>query len=194
MHLDGDALDLFSWLSADKTITLWEELVLAFQKNFGPAEFQNPDEYICSIKQMGSVQEYRQEFAKQSARVSNWPENCLLGVFLNGLKEELKENVRIQKPCSVYNAASLALEYESKVGVSKPIRGTTWSPSPKPFSSDTKSTVHPNTQNPISQRTPLRISNIEKQNRFLKGECFRSGENMDQVIVVKQTHSNYWKL
>nr|GEU42713.1 retrotransposon Gag domain, retroviral aspartyl protease [Tanacetum cinerariifolium] len=84
MHLEGDALDLFSWLSADQTITLWEELVLAFQKNFGPAEFQNPDEYLCSIKQMGSVQEYRQEFARRSARVSNWPENCLLGVFLNG--------------------------------------------------------------------------------------------------------------
>ncbi|GKA38386.1 retrotransposon gag domain, retroviral aspartyl protease, partial [Tanacetum coccineum] len=63
-HLEGDALDLFSWLSADQTITLWEELVLAFQKIFGPTEFQNPDEYLCSIKQTGSVQEYRQEFAR----------------------------------------------------------------------------------------------------------------------------------
>ncbi|GJY46363.1 peroxidase 64 [Tanacetum coccineum] len=71
-HGESDALDLFSWLSADQTITLWEELVLAFQKNFGPTEFQNPDEYLCSIKQTRSVQEYRQEFARQSARVSNW--------------------------------------------------------------------------------------------------------------------------
>ncbi|GJU29316.1 peroxidase 64 [Tanacetum coccineum] len=70
-HGESDALDLFSWLSADQTITLWEELVLAFQKNFGPTEFQNPDEYLCSIKQTRSVQEYRQEFARQSARVSN---------------------------------------------------------------------------------------------------------------------------
>ncbi|GJV69676.1 ty3-gypsy retrotransposon protein [Tanacetum coccineum] len=68
MHLESDALDLFSRLSADQTITLWEELVLAFQINFGPAEFQNPDEYLCSIKQTRSVQEYRQEFAMRSAR------------------------------------------------------------------------------------------------------------------------------
>ncbi|KAJ0442677.1 putative nucleotidyltransferase, Ribonuclease H [Helianthus annuus] len=175
MHLEGDALDLFSWLSTDQTIKVWEELVLAFQKNFGPAEFQNPDEYLCSIKQTGSVQEYRQEFAKRSARVSNWPENCLLGVFLNGLKDELKADVRIQKPRTVYNAASLALEYESKMSVNKPTKNT-WSPSPKPNLSDIKNSAQTNNYNPSNQRPPLRISEAEKQNRFLKGECYRCGE------------------
>nr|GEV45154.1 retrotransposon Gag domain, retroviral aspartyl protease [Tanacetum cinerariifolium] len=106
------------------------------------AEFQNPDEYLCSIKQTGSVQEYKKDFARRSARVSNWPKNCLLGVFLNGLKEELKIDVRIQKPRTVYNAASLALEYESKVGVSKSNKGVAWSPSPKPVPvNTTKSTL-----------------------------------------------------
>ncbi|GJZ51370.1 ty3-gypsy retrotransposon protein [Tanacetum coccineum] len=57
-----------------------------------------------SVKQTGTVQEYRQEFAKRSLRVSNWLEHCLLGVFLNGLKEELKADVRIQKPRTVYKA------------------------------------------------------------------------------------------
>ncbi|GJU73742.1 retrotransposon gag domain, retroviral aspartyl protease [Tanacetum coccineum] len=106
MHLEGDALDLYSWLS-DGQVIFWEELVQAFTKNFGPAEFQNPDEFLCSIKQTGSVQEYRQEFAKRSSRVSNWPDHCLLGVFLNGLKDELKSDVRIHKPHTVYSAMSL---------------------------------------------------------------------------------------
>ncbi|GKA35091.1 retrotransposon protein, putative, ty1-copia subclass, partial [Tanacetum coccineum] len=57
--LRGDALDLFSWLLADQTITLWGQLVLTFEKFFGPAEFQNPDEYLCSIKQTGYIQEFR---------------------------------------------------------------------------------------------------------------------------------------
>ncbi|GJT98520.1 putative ABC-type xenobiotic transporter [Tanacetum coccineum] len=52
MHLEGDALDLYSWLSNGQFI-FWEELVQAFTKNFGPAEFQNPDEFLCSIKQTG---------------------------------------------------------------------------------------------------------------------------------------------
>ena len=50
-------------------------------------EVADPDEHLCSLKQTGTVQEYRQEFAKRSSRVSNWPDHCLLGVFLNGLKE-----------------------------------------------------------------------------------------------------------
>ncbi|GJX59437.1 retrotransposon gag domain, retroviral aspartyl protease [Tanacetum coccineum] len=87
MHLEGDALDLYAWLSNDESVTFWEELVQAFTKHFGPAKFQNPDEYLCSIKQTDSVQEYRKEFARRSSRVSNWPDHCLLGVFLNGLKE-----------------------------------------------------------------------------------------------------------
>ncbi|OIT37390.1 putative mitochondrial protein, partial [Nicotiana attenuata] len=33
----------------------WEELVKALQENFGPAEFQNPDEYLCNIRQTGSL-------------------------------------------------------------------------------------------------------------------------------------------
>lgn len=67
MHLEGDALDLYSWFANDQPITFWEELSQIFTKNFGPAEFQNPDEYLCSIKQTGTVNEYRQEFAKRSS-------------------------------------------------------------------------------------------------------------------------------
>ncbi|GJX14267.1 putative ribonuclease H-like domain-containing protein [Tanacetum coccineum] len=46
MHLEGDALDLYAWLSDDHSLTFWEELVQAFTKNFGPIEFQNPDEFL----------------------------------------------------------------------------------------------------------------------------------------------------
>ncbi|GKC97940.1 retrotransposon gag domain, retroviral aspartyl protease, partial [Tanacetum coccineum] len=84
------ALDLYSWMSAEQEIIYWEELINVLQKHFGPPEFQNPDKYLCSIKQTGSVHEYRQEFARRSARISNWPDHRLLGVFLNGLKDELK--------------------------------------------------------------------------------------------------------
>ncbi|KAI4323138.1 hypothetical protein L6164_022768 [Bauhinia variegata] len=78
MYLEGDALDLFSWISGERTLLYWEELVKLLQEHYGPAEFQNPDEHLCSIRQTGSVQEYRQEFAKRVTRVKNWPEHCLL--------------------------------------------------------------------------------------------------------------------
>lgn len=70
---------------------------------------------MCSIRQTGSIQEYRQEFAKRSSGATDWPDHCLLGVFMNGLKEELKSDVRIHKPRTVYKAMSLAMEFEQKV-------------------------------------------------------------------------------
>jgi hypothetical protein len=176
MHLEGDALDLYSWLSNDQPITFWEELTHAFTKNFGPAEFQNPDEFLCSIKQTGSVQEYRQEFAKRSSRVSNWPDHCLLGVFLNGLKDELKSDVRIHKPRTVYNAMSLALEFESKLSFHRPGKSTSWTSSSKNPQSDSKPTPFTPVPTSTQPKNTPRISDTEKQNRFLKGECFRCGD------------------
>ncbi|MFS7989117.1 putative nucleotidyltransferase, Ribonuclease H [Helianthus anomalus] len=176
MHLEGDALDLFSWLSNDQPVTFWEELVQAFTTNFGPAEFQNPDEFLCNIKQTGSVQEYRQEFAKRSSRVSNWPDHCLLGVFLNGLKDELKADVRIHKPRTVYNAMSLALEFESKLNPHRPGKSTSWTPSSKSSQPDSKPMTFTSAQTSTQPKNTYRISETEKQTRFLKGECFRCGD------------------
>ncbi|GJR70324.1 putative nucleotidyltransferase, ribonuclease H [Tanacetum coccineum] len=176
MHLEGDALNLYAWLSNDELVTFWEELVQAFTKHFGPAEFQNPDEYLCSIKQTDSVQEYRKEFASRSSRVSNWPDHCLLGVFLNGLKEELKSDVRIHKPRTIYNAMSLAIEFEYKVSQSRPRKSSTWTPNLRITAPESKNVATTSLQPSISPKQPPRITDEEKQNRFLKGECFRCGD------------------
>nr|GEV72245.1 retrotransposon Gag domain, retroviral aspartyl protease [Tanacetum cinerariifolium] len=181
-HLEGDALDLYSWLSNSQFI-FWEELVQAFTKNFGPAEFQNPDEFLCSIKQTGSVQEYRQEFAKRSSRVSNWPDHCLLGVFLNGLKDELKSDVRIYKPRTVYSAMSLALEFESKLTNHQPGKNASCTPNSKP-SEDSKPTTFTPSQT-SQQKNTFRTFGTEKQNRFLKEECFRCGDKYEPRHLCK---------
>ncbi|MFS7913536.1 putative retrotransposon gag domain, aspartic peptidase domain superfamily [Helianthus anomalus] len=174
MHLEGDALDFYSWVSADQAIEFWDELVRALQKNFGPAEFQNPDEHLCSIKQTGTVQEYRQEFAKRSSRVTNWPEHCLLGVFLNGLKDDLKADVRIHKPRIVYKAMSIAIEFESKVSHMKSKKIVS--------SSSVQTELTPAASNNLvptaaaQKPTDTRLFDAEKHGRYLRGECFRCGD------------------
>ncbi|GJW39349.1 retrotransposon gag domain, retroviral aspartyl protease [Tanacetum coccineum] len=134
MHLEGDALDLYAWLSIDES------------------------------------------FARRSSRVSNWPDHCLLGVFLNGLKEELKSYVRILKPRTVYNAMSLTIEFESKVSQSRPGKSSTWTPNSRITVPESKNTTTTSPQPTISPKQPPRITDAEKQNRFLKGECFRCGD------------------
>lgn len=90
MNLEGDALDLFSWINSELRLLCWEELKKALQEKYGPAEFQNPDEHLCNIQQNGSIHEYCKDTAKRVARVHNWAERCLFGGFLSGLKEELE--------------------------------------------------------------------------------------------------------
>ena len=59
MFLEGDALDLFAWINSERTIYYWNELVKVMQENYGPAEFQNLDEHLCSIQQTGLLFEFR---------------------------------------------------------------------------------------------------------------------------------------
>ncbi|GJY79478.1 retrotransposon gag domain, retroviral aspartyl protease [Tanacetum coccineum] len=109
MYLEGDALDLFACISAEHNHLYWEELVKILHENYGPAEFQNPDEHLCNIKQTGTVQEYRQEFAKRVARVHDWRDHCLLGVFISGLKEESVLGSTAEVPPSdIYNTAEIS--------------------------------------------------------------------------------------
>ena len=141
---------------------------------------------------MGSVQEYRQEFAKRAARVKNWPEHCLLGVFLNGLKEELKADVRVHKPRSVYKAVSLALEYEFKVQSNY---GPKTSNPTQPFRPNTSSGISRDSRGPVTNQTMYRSSatlptqvtttsllsinrpwDVERQARRDKGLCFHCNE------------------
>lgn len=84
MHLEGDTLDLYAWFNGVDEIFLWDDLVKVFQENYGPSEFQYLGEFMCAIKQAGTVTEYRQEFSRKVARVHEWPDHCLLGVFLMG--------------------------------------------------------------------------------------------------------------
>ncbi|KAF7800969.1 retrotransposon gag domain, Retroviral aspartyl protease [Senna tora] len=193
MYLEGDALDLFAWINAERTILYWEELVRALQEQYGPAEFQNPDEYLSAIKQIGTVQEYRQEFAKRAARVKNWPEHCLLGIFLNDLKDELKADVRIHKPRSVYKAISLALEYEGKLCPSKNLKAP-FVPQPQKFSAQTytpnRGPYSHNTQNTqrFSQHTqppPNNAAATSNKNAFSNSRF--------SAPTFQQTHDPEWR-
>lgn len=196
MYLEGDALDLFSWINAEHTILYWAELVRSLNEHFGPPEYLNPDEHLCGIRQTGSVQEYRQEWARRAARVTNWPEHCLLGVFVNGLREELKTEVRIHKPRSIFRAASLALEFEKKMAHGKGTR-----PNPYSYQNRLASSVINNSArdkeiilgnssttsySSSSSTTPNRAANqltpttrpwdATRQQRCDKGLCFRCGD------------------
>ncbi|KAH0669516.1 hypothetical protein KY285_023683 [Solanum tuberosum] len=135
-----------------------------------------------------SVLEYMQEFAKWAAQVQTWPEHCLLGFFLSGLKEDLRVDIRIRKTRSVYKAMSLALEYDGKQGlnqlskvpirpyVSRPSSIGNSSPTAREsfnFQSSRQPVTRPFHQSSLPNTRPL---NFEQQIRREKGICYRCGD------------------
>ncbi|KAH0632953.1 hypothetical protein KY284_035739 [Solanum tuberosum] len=192
MYPEADALDLFSWINRERTLLYWKEIVKALQENYGPVEFQNPNEHLCSIQQKGSIQEYRQEFAQFSSRVTNWTDHCLLGVFLNGLKEEIKYDVRIHKPRTIYRAMSLALKFENKLGPICSNGEPNWSPTNRSTiqnslyaSINTQNNIYSSLQNlnnnvspSPSTSHPLQMQTWETKRRNLmsQGLCYRCHE------------------
>lgn len=159
-------------------------MVKALEQHCGPPEYLNPDEHLSEIKQTGLVKEYRQEWAKRIARVSNWPEHCRLGVFLSGLKEELRSEVKLHKNKTVYRAASIAVEIEKqeapKTRGFKAGMGSSTRPNPYPLvqREETQRTTYSSHPNMSSHRTHTSDSYwyVVKQERRDKGLCFRCGE------------------
>ncbi|PWA84530.1 retrotransposon gag domain, Retroviral aspartyl protease [Artemisia annua] len=153
MHLEGDALDLYSWLSTDQNIEYWKDFV----------QYKSTDK------------------SSPNCPHTNWPEHCLLGLFLYGLKDDLKADVRIHKPRTVYKAMSIVIEFESKVvhtkfGKSLPsLAKIEWVPS-KP----TKTFSLLSSTATAKKPTEGRLSDVEKQGgRYILGECFRCGDKYD---------------
>lgn len=80
-------------------------------------------EQWSSHKQTGTVVDYRRKFIELLAPLERVPEEIAKGQFLNGLKEEIKVEVRLLGPKNLDNAMDLALMVEDKlrVGASKRI-------------------------------------------------------------------------
>ena len=74
----------------------------------GLPELSNPNEVLATIKRIGSVAEYRIEFAKLAALVRAWTEHAMVGAAMAGLREDLRGPVRIPKTRTVACVMSLA--------------------------------------------------------------------------------------
>ncbi|KAL7135293.1 hypothetical protein ABFS83_11G084000 [Erythranthe nasuta] len=173
MYLEGDALDFFDWVNRERILLYWDDL------------------YLCNIQQVGSVTEYRQEFAKRSSRVTNWPDPCLLGVFLNGLRDELNGDVRIHKPRTVYKAMSLALEFESKLTSNVDLNRLHNDPH---FPAPNKTYPQPHSVKPPSMPSKQALSWEERQLRMTKGLCFRCNEKFGPGHRCKSSNFSLMEL
>lgn len=113
MGLEGKALNLFQWLETRAPVTSWTELRQGVIRRFH-AMGEGDYERLARLKQSGIVLEFRERFEMISATLSDMTEETLMGLYINGLKEEVKAKVRISKPRTLNNLMDIASMVEGR--------------------------------------------------------------------------------
>ena len=82
---------------------------------FGPFDYEDFDEALAKLCQMGTVREYQAQFERIASRVQEWPEKALIGSYIGGLKDEIRSEVKLFRPTTLVHATSLARLQEEKL-------------------------------------------------------------------------------
>ena len=107
-NLQDDALQWYQWFEKKQTDVSWEDFTQALCVRFGPSDYENFDEALAKLRQMGSVREYQTQFERLASRVEKWPEHALIESYIEGLKDEIRSEVKLFHPTIIVHATSLA--------------------------------------------------------------------------------------
>lgn len=75
-------------------------------------------EQWLATSQTSTVTDYRRNLIETAAPLDRLPEDIMMGPFLNGLKEDIRVEVRLLNPISLEQAMELALRVEERNKVS----------------------------------------------------------------------------
>lgn len=112
--LEGDALRWYLWENKRHPIRRWSDLKDFILRQFRSSTGGSLYEQWLATVQTTTVAEYRRMFIETAAPLERISEEILMGQFLNGLKEDVKAEVRMLNPLSLEQAMELALRVEEK--------------------------------------------------------------------------------
>nr|AEV42261.1 hypothetical protein [Beta vulgaris] len=95
--LDGEALLWFQWEHRHRPITGWPEMKAMLLRQFRDTALGSLQEQWMNHHQEGSVKEYKSRFIELMAPLDNIPENIAQAQFISKLKEEIKNEMRIEE-------------------------------------------------------------------------------------------------
>ncbi|OIW20258.1 hypothetical protein TanjilG_07417 [Lupinus angustifolius] len=114
MALDGKALSWYQWWSRCNPHSSWEGFKVAVVRRFQPSMVQNPFERLLALKQEGTVGDYVEEFEKYVGALREIELEFVKGVFLNGLRDDIKAEVRLFEHPSLSELIHKSLLIEEK--------------------------------------------------------------------------------
>jgi len=115
--LEGKALNWFQWWETCNPKPTWDAFKIAVVRRFQPTMLDNPFEVLLGLKQTGQVEEYIENFEQYAGFLKNVEQDYLVGIFLNGLTEGIKAEVKLHEPKSLAELMMKAKMVEEKIRV-----------------------------------------------------------------------------
>ena len=112
--MEGKALTWYRWWEETVPLRTWESFKEAVVRRFQPELVQNPFKILVGIKQEGSVQEFWEQFEMYSQPLKISERRYLLGLFLNGLKDEVRAELKLHSFHTLEQLMNLAEMVESR--------------------------------------------------------------------------------
>ncbi|GJX50731.1 ankyrin repeat-containing protein [Tanacetum coccineum] len=101
MCLEGSALSWSRWSANKEPFRTWEELKSRMLICFQSSQAGSLHEQFFSISQNRTARDYVTTFEKMAAQLPGLQEEVQEGIFIKGLKPDLRVAVRTQKPVGV---------------------------------------------------------------------------------------------
>ena len=92
----------------------WPELKNEIIERFHCRQTGDEYEQLMSLKQTGTVAEYKEHFELLSVPLGDASEHVLSGAFMNGLKEEIRCEVKLMHPNGLKQLMNFAGEVEGR--------------------------------------------------------------------------------
>ncbi|RWV95599.1 hypothetical protein GW17_00041767, partial [Ensete ventricosum] len=108
IHLERDAIQWYNWYKHTHGIPTWRQFKIGLLCRFGPSEYDDINGQLAKIRQTSIVQKYQTRFERLSNQAHDWSEKQLLGTFTEGLKPEIREEVKARQPYTMTTAISFA--------------------------------------------------------------------------------------
>ena len=87
LAIEGKAVTWFWWWEENAAFQSWPIFKNAITKHFHPELVQNPFKVMLSMKQEGTVRDFREKFELYSSALHVTERRYLVGILLNGLRD-----------------------------------------------------------------------------------------------------------
>ncbi|XP_058761532.1 uncharacterized protein LOC131634920 [Vicia villosa] len=194
LAMEERALHWYQWWEEQTPLRTWDEFKLAVMRRFQPGLLHNPLGPLLSLKQKGSVGEYREKFEMMVAPLRREERIMLDSIFLNGLKDEIQAELKLHESQDLAELMDRALLIEEKNEVITK-KGSFWNDRGGTFrlkdpaeAGGSKKDHEKNQVGGNDKGKGKRLDPAELEERSKKGLCFKCGDKWNREHVCKFKH------